>query len=120
MGDAIEALVADLNDNADIDEAEGCNPRVVALERRAAITLAAQATELAQVKAERDALSDAGRNLLNCCERHGLAKDLMAKIWPEGRDPSNKETWSDSARDARRYMNEMRAALALRKEASHG
>ncbi len=59
---------------------------------------------------ERDALRGACRSLLQLCESAGLGDDLMAAVFPDSKNRSG-QTRDKTAKQARRTMNEARAAL---------
>jgi len=52
----------------------------------------------------------AAKSLLALCEQAGLADDLLATIYPDSKNRSG-QTRDETAKQARRTMNEARAAL---------
>lgn len=73
--------------------------------------LSALRTREAGWQTERDQLRNAGKYLLAVCERNGLADNIMAELFPDHRDRKGQSV-SEGVKDARRAMNEMRAALS--------
>jgi hypothetical protein len=53
----------------------------------------------------------AAKSLLALCEQAGLADDLLATIYPDSKNRSG-QTRDETAKQARRTMNEARAAIA--------
>ena len=56
-------------------------------------------------------LTGAAKSLLALCEQAGLADDLLATIYPDSKNRSG-QTRDETAKQARRTMNEARAAIA--------
>ena len=56
-------------------------------------------------------LTGAAKSLLALCEQAGLADDLLAAVFPDSKNRSG-QTRDETAKQARRTMNEARAALA--------
>ena len=55
-------------------------------------------------------LTGAAKSLLALCEQAGLADDLLAAVFPDSKNRSG-QTRDETAKQARRTMNEARAAL---------
>ena len=53
----------------------------------------------------------AAKSLLALCEQAGLADDLLAAVFPDSKNRSG-QTRDETAKQARRTMNEARAAIA--------
>ena len=107
--------IAELRELARRDHTKGCDMRCAACscgyenDLEAAVPLMldhidAQAATIARV-------IGAAKSLLALCEQAGLADDLLATIYPDSKNRSG-QTRDETAKQARRTMNEARAAIA--------
>ena len=96
-----------------LEAAKGNKPNQVGADAMAQITASwpkakahidAQAATIARV-------IGAAKSLLALCEQAGLADDLLATIYPDSKNRSG-QTRDETAKQARRTMNEARAAIA--------
>lgn len=98
--------------NAEIDECEGCNPVVVALERSAAAELRRQHAEIQQLKAQQNELREEQR--LCMLEASGLANSMFKKHFSHERHYASGEVvWGlcDSVRGVISQIDNMASGL---------